>query len=124
VPLIETLEENDGTEPEVAEPSVIDPGGCEAVEVIGDPAAGMPTSDPEAPDDDNLEEGWEAELEDQVRDKEVQAWPELRERIKRMLDHDERSLSLSQVNQLLLLRNFATLRVKGLGAMAASRELA
>ncbi|KIL70111.1 hypothetical protein M378DRAFT_96383, partial [Amanita muscaria Koide BX008] len=54
----------------------------------------------------------------------IQGWDVLREQIKKDLRKGSKTLPLSQVNQLLILRNFATLRLKGLKKMAASEEVA
>lgn len=53
---------------------------------------------------------------------EIRTWTDLREQIK--VDLKKKSLPLSKVNQLLILRNFATLRLKGDGKIDASREIA
>ena len=55
----------------------------------------------------------------------LRGWDDLREQIKDDLASSKtRNMSLTQVNQLLILRNFATLRLKGLGRIAASRAIA
>ncbi len=55
----------------------------------------------------------------------IQGWQELREQIKSDLELAEKSKSsLSKITQLLILRNFATLRIKGCGRMAASEDIA
>ncbi|KAJ7598006.1 hypothetical protein C8J56DRAFT_1021954 [Mycena floridula] len=52
----------------------------------------------------------------------IRSWEDLRKQIKADLKKFK-SLQLSKVNQLLILRNFATLRLKGEGRMAASEEI-
>jgi hypothetical protein len=52
----------------------------------------------------------------------IRSWHALREKIKG--DLKKRNLPLSQHNQLLIIRNFATLRIKGLKRIAASLEIA
>jgi hypothetical protein len=77
--------------------------------------------------DFNAEEMWEDELQEQERGGvEVRGWYELREQIKKDLQQKGKKthLSFSQINQLLLIRNFATLRLKGMGRIAASLEIA
>ena len=53
---------------------------------------------------------------------EIKGWAELREQIKNNLGLQSKTLPLSPINQLLVIRNFATLRLKGLGWIAASQE--
>jgi len=75
----------------------------------------------------NAEEMWEDELQEQEwGGVEVRGWYELREQIKKDLQQKGKKthLSFSQINQLLLIRNFATLRLKGMGRIAASLEIA
>ncbi|KAJ3722699.1 hypothetical protein DFJ43DRAFT_1042097 [Lentinula guzmanii] len=71
-------------------------------------------------------EDWEDELinnaacSDHVCD-----WAELRDEIKSKLAHAKRKrLPLGQINQLLIIQNFATLQLKGLLKMRASKEIA
>lgn len=55
----------------------------------------------------------------------VRTWKDLREQLKDDISNAyKQSARLTTINQLLLLRNFATLRIKGTGRMAASREIA
>jgi len=55
----------------------------------------------------------------------VQGWQELQEQIKSdlLIAHKQYD-PISHINQLLVLRNFATLRLKGIGCMDASRAIA
>jgi len=56
---------------------------------------------------------------------EVHGWSELRENIK--TDHKtahKENETPTKINQFLILRNFAMLRTKGLGRMAASQQIA
>jgi hypothetical protein len=70
-------------------------------------------------------EAWEDELEEQERGGvEVRSWEELRTQIKDDLAKGAKTLSLSRINQLLLIRNFATLRLKDRGRIEASLEIA
>jgi hypothetical protein len=75
---------------------------------------------------DKDEEEWEAELDERLAPgpAEIRDWLTLRTQIKEDLKKMAKSLPLSQINQLLILRNFATLRLKGLGRIAASKEIA
>ncbi|KAF8885624.1 hypothetical protein BD779DRAFT_1673582 [Infundibulicybe gibba] len=71
------------------------------------------------------EEPWEEEIHETLAARvEVRNWNELRDQIKKDLGKKHCSLPLSQINQLMILRNFATLRLKGFGRMAASQEIA
>jgi hypothetical protein len=56
--------------------------------------------------------------------KEIHSWPELRERIKadqQRVAHKD--ITLTKINQLMILHNFVTLQIKGLGHMATSKEI-
>ena len=74
------------------------------------------------PDD----EEWEAELDESLAPgtSEIRDWLMLRAQIKADLKKKAKSLPLSQINQLMIVRNFATLRLKGLGRIVASKEIA
>jgi hypothetical protein len=52
----------------------------------------------------------------------LQSWHALREKVKTHLS--KRNLPLTQHNQLLIIRNFATLLIKGLKRIQASLEIA
>jgi hypothetical protein len=55
----------------------------------------------------------------------VRSWKELREQLKDdIVNAHKKRAKLTTINQLLLLRNFSTLRIKGIGRMAASQEIA
>lgn len=55
----------------------------------------------------------------------IRNWHELREQIKSdLVAAHKRHDTLTCINQFLILRNFATLRIKGLGRVAASQEIA
>ncbi|KAE9399002.1 hypothetical protein BT96DRAFT_957397 [Gymnopus androsaceus JB14] len=75
-----------------------------------------------------VEESWEEELDERVgldRKAEIRNWSELREQIKNELAvAKKKHLPLLQINQLLILRNFATLRLKNMGRIRASQEIA
>jgi len=68
------------------------------------------------------EDGWEDEIHENLSPKaDIQGWEELRTQIKD--DLKKKSLPLSQINQLMILRNFATLRIKGHKRMDASAAI-
>jgi hypothetical protein len=73
----------------------------------------------------NVEEMWEDELQEREQGGvEVRGWYELREQIKKDLEKGAKThLPFSQMNQLLLIRNFTTLRLKGMGRITASLEI-
>ncbi|KAF9461685.1 hypothetical protein BDZ94DRAFT_1310317, partial [Collybia nuda] len=81
----------------------------------------------EDPDvDEGACEAWEDELDECVRGGvEIRGWSELHKQIKADLNESQkRLLPTSHINQLLIIRNFATLRLKGYGRIAASKEIA
>lgn len=80
----------------------------------------------ETADAERDDEEWEAELDESLAPgtTEIRGWLTLRAQIKEDLKKKARSLPLSQINQLMILRNFATLRLKGLGRIVASKEIA
>lgn len=58
-------------------------------------------------------------------DEDIRGWMELREQIRSdLLTAHKRHEPISHINQLMVLRNFATLRLKGLGRIAASKAIA
>jgi hypothetical protein len=68
---------------------------------------------------------WEEELSDHLlARKEMQTWEQLREDMKGRLHKGKQMLPLSQINQYLIIQNFATLRIKGLSRITASNEIA
>jgi hypothetical protein len=71
-------------------------------------------------------EDWEDELNDMVSPcvPEVRSWDILRQQINSNIKKNEKTLTLKAHNQLLIVRNFATLCLKGLGAINASLEIA
>jgi len=83
----------------------------------------------EASDEDMNEndiEDWEGELEECLQGPKghVHDWSDLRKQIKDSLKKRMQTLPLSQVNQLLILSNFATLHLKGASQTQASLEIA
>ena len=90
-----------------------------------------PDNDEMFADSDEVEkeaEEWELEAEaETVLPKaipEIRPWVVLREQIKDDLKKHSRTLPLSKINQLIILRNFATLQIKGYSKLAASQEIA
>ena len=76
-------------------------------------------------EDDDMDNFMDASRAKPNMKEEIRDWHKLREQIKSDLatahkQHD----SLSQLNQFLILRNFATLWIKGIGCIAASQEIA
>lgn len=74
-----------------------------------------------------FEEGWEAELDEQVHagPGPVLTWTEIRDLVDKKLEVAKKSHTpLAQINQLLIIRNFATLFLKGFGRIQASVEIA
>lgn len=80
-------------------------------------------------DEDNQEEetedGWEEELHEHlIPSVEIRSWLDLQRQIKADMKKHHKSMTLPQMNQLMILRNFATLQIKGHGHMEASRQIA
>lgn len=75
--------------------------------------------------DDSEAEDWKDELDDTIRGPtaEVKDWTVLREQIKMDLKNKHKILPLSQINQLMILSNFATLHIKGVSRISASVEI-
>ena len=99
----------------------------ESVEVEIPPAIRDESVDVEMPFQDKDEEnGWEDDLEECTHGcgVSVRGWQELREKIKKDLKKGGNTSSITIVNQLLVLRNFATLQLKGYGKIEASVQIA
>jgi hypothetical protein len=84
--------------------------------------------DSETGNNTNLEsydaEDWEQELDNVIKSNtEICDWKTLRNQIQNDLQK-QKTLPLSQINQLLILSNFATLRLKGVSHIDASLEIA
>ncbi|KAJ3507789.1 hypothetical protein NMY22_g16822 [Coprinellus aureogranulatus] len=88
-----------------------------ALQPAGGEGDGEASTDEMEPWEDELQEALTANIE-------VRGWDILRDEIKKTLTKKHRKLTLVQINQLIILRNFATLRLKGLGRMQASRHIA
>ena len=87
-------------------------------------------SDSETPGAEEECEPWEEEMEDlvtgertQLAPGDIRSWRELRDQIKNDLNWN-RHTSIKQLNQLIILRNFTTLILKGYGWIEASFEIA
>lgn len=76
-------------------------------------------------DEDDLEDA-EDELEEGVQGPKahIRDWADLRKDIRDHLKKHSKTLPLSQINQFLIISNFATLRLKGLSRTQASLEIA
>ncbi|KAF7984968.1 hypothetical protein HWV62_9917 [Athelia sp. TMB] len=86
-----------------------------------------PQGDDSAVDfDDQDHEDLDEDLEDSVQGPKshVRDWTDLRQQIKEHLKKYSKILPLSQINQLMILSNFATLRIKGVSRTQASLEIA
>ena len=77
-------------------------------------------------DHDEEIEDWEAELEEVVGGPKshVRDWADLRTDIKKHLKKHSKTLPLLRLNQLMIICNFATLRLKGLSRTQASIKIA
>lgn len=71
-------------------------------------------------------EAWEDEIDENTMNPQMELcpWDVLRAKIKDEVKKKQKILSISHLNQLMILANFATLRLKGLSRMAASAEIA
>ncbi|KJA19534.1 hypothetical protein HYPSUDRAFT_204573 [Hypholoma sublateritium FD-334 SS-4] len=71
-------------------------------------------------------ETWEEELEQDIASQpvEIKDWETLRAQIKSDLKKNSRNLPLSHINKLIIIINFATLRIKGRSRIDASLEIA
>jgi hypothetical protein len=70
-------------------------------------------------------EEWELDFEEHIHaGSEIRDWSVLREQIKTDLKKQKNKLSLTQINQLLVVQNFATLRLKGYLRIPASEAVA
>src|ERR1700678_2159850 len=70
-------------------------------------------------------EAWEEELDETLTlNAEIQDWAALQTQIKADSKKKHKSMPLSQINQLMILRNFATLHLKGYRRIEASFEIA
>ena len=107
--------------PAIREESVevqIPPAICEeCVEVVIPPALGSDQ------DDKNR---WEYDVDECVHGGkvDVHGWEVLQEQIKKDMKKTGNTLPITQINQLLILQNFATLQLKGYGKIKASFEIA
>ncbi|KAJ3004691.1 hypothetical protein NUW54_g4694 [Trametes sanguinea] len=71
------------------------------------------------------EDEWEEEVSSTLQlGTKIRGWDVLRAQVKQDLADKAQQLPISRVNQLCIIRNFATLRLKGKGRIAASLEIA
>ena len=77
-------------------------------------------------EDENSEgHGWEDDLDECIwAGIKIRSWEDLQKQIKEDLQKGSKTLPLSQLNQLLILRNFATLRLKRFSKTEASLQIA
>ena len=75
---------------------------------------------------DEDENDWEEDLDECIHADgvDIRGWEELREQITTDLKNRGNTLPITKINQLLVLRNFATLQLKGYGKIEASTEIA
>lgn len=77
------------------------------------------------PTSEDTQDTWEDELDETLTpNAKIRDWGALRAQIKADLKKKHKSLPLSQLNQLMILRNFANLRLKGYNRTQASIEIA
>jgi hypothetical protein len=89
------------------------------------PAEDNDETEEDQEDEDDKAEPWEEEIHETLQPQvEIRGWNLLCDQIKKDLKAQHLTLPLSQINQLMILRNFATLRLKGHGRIAASLEIA
>lgn len=76
--------------------------------------------------EEDAAEDWEHELDETVQHPpaEIKDREGLQAQIKQYLKKQSKILTLSAINQLLILSNFATLRLKGASRIRASEEIA
>jgi hypothetical protein len=76
--------------------------------------------------DADASDDWKDELDDLTHGAscEIKSWPALWTQIEKVLKTQHKSLALLAVNQLIILRNFATLFMKGFGWIQASEHIA
>jgi hypothetical protein len=84
-------------------------------------------------EDSNVKDGdvetmdWEDELHaetDAGNLPNIQGWDKLRQQIEADLKKSEKTLPVSQLTKMIIVRNFATLRLKGYGRIEASKQIA
>lgn len=88
----------------------------------------VPEDDDDGDDQDDPDNtpAWESELEEALGCKgpEIRSWEVLRAQINTDLKKKHRKFTMTQTNQLLMIRNFATLQIKGVRRIPASTEIA
>ena len=97
------------------------------------PLHSVPTANQPEPESHVKQEGLEVELEgdeDKIKEEaqgpkpHVHDWADLRKEIKNNLKKNSKTLPLSHINQLMIISNFATLRLKGVSRTQASLKIA
>ncbi|KAF8482253.1 hypothetical protein JB92DRAFT_3132553 [Gautieria morchelliformis] len=94
-------------------------------EADDDSDGALETNDGEVQMNDEDAEYWEAELDDAVQDETaaVKDWATLRSEVKTHMKKHSKIMLLSQLNQYMILGNFATLRIRGVTRIKASQEI-
>jgi hypothetical protein len=75
----------------------------------------------------NDDEPWEEDVHETMAGislEEIHGWDKLRDQIKKDLKKNHTSLPLLHINQLMILQNFATLRLKGHSCISTSNQIA
>jgi len=84
-----------------------------------------PADDQTSVAQEQLAEAWEDELEENLAPAgPIRGWDVIRKEIKAELKKNSKILPLSRVNQLMILCNFATLRLKGVSRIQAGLQIA
>ena len=102
----------------------LDDHNGEAGEACQSPGLSFPPNGPTELDDS---EPWEEVVHETMTGSslaDIRGWEPLRDQIKKDLKKRHSSLPLSHINQLMILRNFATLRIKGHSRMSSSHQIA
>jgi hypothetical protein len=113
---------SDPSDGEVAEAS----GLADVDEIDAENLNNVESVSPEDDVNDEELEDWEIELKESVQGltSHVHNWSDLWKEIKDHLNTNSSTLLLSQINQLLIISNFATLQIKGVSRTQASFEIA
>jgi hypothetical protein len=106
-------------------PPMSEPVSSAAASDAGNDLAGEQVSTQDEAEEE-LGEAWEDELEDNLASTTgpIRGWDEIRKEIKAELKKNSKILPLSRVNQLMIICNFATLRLKGVSRIQAGAEIA
>ena len=135
---LDSLSDPDPTHSDIPHP--ISQSRARSASVLSDPSTDGATpedtgdtDEADGPIDEEGEESGEEDDGDDYEDElvenmqgaaEIRDWATLRTKIKAELKKNSKALPLSRINQLLILSNFATLRLKGSSRITASLEIA